>query len=71
MADDPIHVAPDENFDDWTIRDKNCEYGHYPTREKAELRARNIAEERKTELVIHLPDGRTIRESFQKAGYLA
>jgi hypothetical protein len=44
--------------------------GHYPTREAAEQAAQPIAQERETELVVHLPDGRTSRKSFKK-GWLA
>jgi NTE family protein len=32
-----IHVVPDDNFDDWVVRNDNGhEFGHYPTREAAE-----------------------------------
>jgi hypothetical protein len=64
MADDAIHVVPDDRFDDWIVRAADGELGHYPTRERAELAAQAIAAARKAELVIHLPDGRTSRKSF-------
>jgi hypothetical protein len=60
-----IHVVPDDNFDDWVVRDDNeQELGHYPTREAAELAAQ--ARKRGDELVVHLPDGRMSRKSFTK-----
>jgi Uncharacterized protein conserved in bacteria (DUF2188) len=66
-----IHIAPDDSFDDWVVRDENGgELGHYPTREEAELVAERIAKKHDEEMVIHLPDGRTNRKSFAK-GWLA
>jgi hypothetical protein len=66
-----IHIAPDDSFDDWVVRDENgAELGHYPTREEAEIVGETLARKRGDELVIHLPDGRTIRKSFAK-GWLA
>jgi hypothetical protein len=33
-----IHVVQDDSFDDWVVRDDSGrEFGHYPTRETAEL----------------------------------
>ena len=62
-----IHVVPDDGFDDWIVRDDDGrEFGHYPTREEAEPVARALARKRGDELIIHLPDGRTRRESFAK-----
>jgi Uncharacterized protein conserved in bacteria (DUF2188) len=46
--------------------DVGQEFGHYPTREAAELIAQEIAREREADLVVHLPDGRTRRKSFKK-----
>ncbi|MGZ3350899.1 MAG: DUF2188 domain-containing protein [Xanthobacteraceae bacterium] len=46
--------------------DVGQEFGHYPTREAAELVAQEIAREREADLVVHLPDGRTRRKSFKK-----
>ncbi|MGY3505183.1 DUF2188 domain-containing protein [Bradyrhizobium sp. USDA 4471] len=67
MSDAAVHVIPDANFDDWIVRnDEGNEVAHYATREAAELLARKIAQERAVDLVIHLPDGRTIRQSFAK-----
>jgi hypothetical protein len=67
MAAAVIHVAPDDSFDDWVVRDDaGEEFGHYPTREAAELVAQEIAREREDDLVIHLPDGRTSRKSLKK-----
>jgi hypothetical protein len=67
MAAAAIHVVPDDSFDDWVVRgDIGQEFGHYSTREAAELAAQAIAREREVELVVHLPDGRTSRESFKK-----
>ena len=63
MAAAVIYVVPDDNFDDWVVRDHDGhEFGHYPTREVAEA----IAREREDELVVHLPDGRTSRKNFAK-----
>jgi hypothetical protein len=66
-----IHIAPDDSFDDWVVRDENgAELGHYPTREAAEIVGETLARKRGDELVIHLPDGRTNRKTFAK-GWLA
>ncbi|MCA6100714.1 DUF2188 domain-containing protein [Bradyrhizobium australafricanum] len=66
-----IHVFPDDNFDDWVVRDdKGCELGHYPTRENAEFAAQAVARELGTRLVVHLPDGRTSCTNFAR-GWLA
>ena len=66
-----IHVMPDDRFDDWIVQDDSGrELGHYPTREAAELVAHPLAQQRCGDLVIHLPDGRTSRQSFAK-GWLA
>jgi hypothetical protein len=68
MAAAAIPVVPDDNFDDWVVRaDMGQEFGHYPTREAAELVAQAIAQERKAELVVHLPDGKTSRTRFTKS----
>ena len=57
-----IHLVPDDTFDDWIVReDGGPELGHFPTREAAELAARNLVRKCGGALVIHLPDGR--RES--------
>jgi len=62
---DTIHIVPDENFDDWIVREgTGREFGHYATREAAELVAEPLAKERGSELVIHLPGGGTNRKSF-------
>jgi hypothetical protein len=61
----PVHVAPDDAFDDWVVReDDGREFGHYPTIESAEMVGRTIARARGGTLVVHLPDGRSRRESF-------
>jgi hypothetical protein len=40
MAAAAIHVVPDDNFDDWVVRDHDGhEFGHYPTGEVAERAA--------------------------------
>ncbi|WP_430647142.1 DUF2188 domain-containing protein [Bradyrhizobium rifense] len=66
-----VHVVPDDNFDDWVVRDdKGCELGHYPTRENAEFAAQATARELGTRLVVHLPDGRTSSTTFER-GWLA
>ena len=58
MAVAAIHVVPDDNFDDWVVRDDDGhEIGHYPTREDAELAVRPIARELETRLVVHLLTG--------------
>jgi hypothetical protein len=67
MAAATIHVIPDDSFDDWVVRgDIGQEFGNYPTREEAEHVAEAIAQQRESELVIHLPDGRTSRRTFKK-----
>jgi hypothetical protein len=67
MAGAAVHVLPDDSFDDWIVReDGGREIGHFPTREAAELAARPLAQRREGELVVHLPDGRTIRQSFTR-----
>lgn len=67
MATTAIHVVPDDSFDDRIVRDDaGCEFGHFPTREAAELTAKAIVQEREAELIIHFPDGRTTRKSFSK-----
>jgi hypothetical protein len=39
-----IHVAPDDAFDDWLVREEGGRgFGHYATREAAELVAQAIA----------------------------
>jgi Uncharacterized protein conserved in bacteria (DUF2188) len=69
MAAAAIHVVPDDNFDDRVVRaDIGQEFDHYPTREAAERVAQAIAQEREVELVVHLPDGKTSRTDFTKAG---
>jgi hypothetical protein len=71
MAASAIHVVPDDSFDDWVVRGGiGNEFGHYATREAAELAAQAIARELETKLLIHLPDGRRKCESFTK-GWLA
>ena len=38
-----IHVVPDDSFDDWVVRgDIGHEFGHYGTREAAELAAQDV-----------------------------
>ena len=67
MASTAIHIVSDDSFDAWVVRgDIGPEFGHFPTREAAELAAQAIAREREAELVVHLPDGRTSRKSFKK-----
>jgi hypothetical protein len=67
MAAAAIHVVPEDNFDDWVVRDHDGhEFGHYPTREAAERVAEAIAQQRETDLVVHLPDGRTTCRRFAK-----
>jgi hypothetical protein len=67
MASAAIPVVPDDSFDDWVVRgDIGQEFGHFPTREEAELAAEPLARARDGELIIHLPDGTTTRKSFKK-----
>ena len=71
MASSAIHVGPDDSFDDWVIRtDGGNELGHYATREAAELAAQAIAQDQGVDLVVHLPDGKTIRRHFA-SGWVA
>jgi len=71
MIGAPIHVVPDDAFDDWIVReDDGRELGHYPTRESAEVIGQAIARNRGGALLIHLPDGRSQRESFER-GWLS
>ena len=66
MAAAAIHVVPDDNFDDWVVRDDNGhELGHYPTREDGELAAQPIARELKIRFVV-LPDRRRSSTNFAK-----
>jgi hypothetical protein len=66
MAVAANHVAPDDSFDDWVVRDDSGhELGHFPTRESAELVAQAVAPKLDGELVVSLPDGRTSRKSFR------
>ena len=45
MATAAIHVVPDDSFDDWVVRgDVGQEFGHFSTREEAELAAQAIAQ---------------------------
>jgi hypothetical protein len=65
-----IHVMPDDNFEDWIVQDdRGRNLGHYPTREAAERVAHPLAQKHCSELVIHLPDGRTSRQSFAKGWF--
>jgi hypothetical protein len=67
MAATALHIVPDECFDDWILRDDSGrELGHYPTREAAELVAQALARRLESEIVVHLPDGRTSRASVTK-----
>jgi hypothetical protein len=67
MAGGAIHVVPDDSFDDWVVRTEvGKELGHYATREAAELAAQAMAQDRGVELVVHLPDGKTIRRILAK-----
>jgi len=67
MAAAAIHVVPDDSFDDWVVRgDIGNEFGHYGTREAAELAAQAMAREFGTDVVVHLPDGRTSSQKFAK-----
>jgi hypothetical protein len=67
MAAAAIHVVPDDSFDDWVVRgDIGNEFGHYGTREAAELAAQAMAREFGTDVVVHLPDGRTSRQKLAK-----
>jgi hypothetical protein len=71
MTATAIHIVPDDSFDDWVVRDDNGqEFGHYPTREDAELVAQAIARKRGDKLVVHRPDGRTSDRSFAQ-GWMA
>jgi Uncharacterized protein conserved in bacteria (DUF2188) len=65
-----IHVMPDDNFDDWIVQDdRGRNLGHYPTKEAAECVAHPLAQKRRGELVIHLPGGRTSRQSFARGWF--
>src|SRR6266403_5312330 len=71
MGSAAIHVVPDDSFDDWVVRSDNGEvFGHYATREGAELVAQAIARKYGDEFVVHLPDGRTTRKNFAR-GWMA
>lgn len=62
-----LHVVPDDSFEDWVVRtETGSELGHYATREAAELAAEAIARNQEIELVVHLPDGKTIDRNFAK-----
>jgi hypothetical protein len=65
MTSAVIHILPDDSLEDWIVQDDDgCKLGHFPTREAAELVAQPLAQKQRGELVIHLPDGRTARQSF-------
>lgn len=67
MAGGAIHVVPDDSFDDWVVRtDAGNELGHYSTREAAERAAQAMSQDQDVELVVRLPDGKTIRRNFAK-----
>jgi hypothetical protein len=66
-----IHVVPDDDFDDWIVReDGGPELGHFLTREAAELAAQNLVRKRGGALVIHLPDGRRESKRVEKGCWL-
>jgi hypothetical protein len=68
MAAAAIHVIPDDSFEDWIVRGEvGQDIGHFPTREEAEQLAEAIARGHQTDLVVHLPDGRTSRKSVKKS----
>lgn len=63
-----LHIAPDDSFDDWVLRDDTGrELGHFPTREAAERMGQQAARAREADLVIHLPDGRTSCTRFRRS----
>ncbi len=65
MAAITLHIAPDDNFDDWVVHDGDGrELGHYPTREAAELATQAVVRKRGGELVVHFADGRVIRHAL-------
>lgn len=67
MARWTVHVVPDDSFEDWVVRtESGSELGHYATREAAELAAEAMARNQGIELVVHLPDGRTISRNLRK-----
>ena len=71
MARATVHVVPDENFEEWIVCDESGrELGHFPTREAAELTAQIVARERRSDIVVHLPDGRTDRKTVAR-GWIA
>lgn len=67
MAATTIHVVPDDNFDDWVVRnDDRHEIGHSPTREEAELAAPATARELQTKLVVHLRRQNELHELYKE-----
>ena len=61
------NVTDDRAKIDWIVRGNiGQEFGHFPTREEAELAAEPLARKREAELIVHLPDGRMSRKSFKK-----
>jgi hypothetical protein len=67
MARATVHVVPNANFEGWIVCDESGrELGHFPTREGAELTAQTVARERRSDVVIHFPDGRTDRKTVAK-----
>jgi hypothetical protein len=68
VVDVAVHVVPDDAFDDWIVREEGGrEFGHYPTREAAEVVAQAIARKLGSKLVIELPDGRRQYRSVAKS----
>jgi hypothetical protein len=67
VASGTIHVVPDDSFEDWLVRTEiGSELGHYATREAAELAAEAMAHNQGIEIVVHLPDGKTISRNLRK-----
>jgi hypothetical protein len=64
-----IHIAPDDSFDDWVVRDENGrEPGHYPTREEAEIVGETRASAATSWSLISLTAG-PIARALQRDGW--
>jgi hypothetical protein len=67
MATAVIHVVPDDSSTTGSCAATLAtSSATYLTREAAERVAEAIAQQRETQLVVHLPDGRTTCRSFAK-----
>ena len=71
MAPGTFYILPDDNFDDWIVREMEAKRSaNFATKEEAQLVEEDMARKRPAEIVIHLPDGLTQRKAMSK-GWIA